>query len=59
VLPDQENQVEQAIAEDVGRIINTAVNFGVDEITAHTVIDALSASWQDLATAQFEMWDGH
>ena len=58
VRPDQQNEVALAIAEDVSQIINTAVGFGSAEITAHTVIDVLSSSWQTLATAQFQMWDG-
>lgn len=58
VRPDQQDQVALAIAEDVSQIINAAVGLGSAEITAHTVIDALSSSWQNLATAQFQMWDG-
>lgn len=58
VLPDQLDQVGLAIAQDVSHIMHIAVGFGGEEITAHTVIDALSSSWQNLATAQFQMWDG-
>jgi nucleotide-binding universal stress UspA family protein len=59
VLPEQHDQVGLAVAQDVSQIMNAAAGFGGEQITAHTVIDALSSSWQDLATAQFQMWDGH
>lgn len=59
VLPEQGQQVGPAITQDVGQIASVAVGLGGEEVTAHSVIDALSSSWQELATADFEMWDGH
>ncbi|HET7418461.1 MAG TPA: hypothetical protein VFJ61_12635 [Solirubrobacterales bacterium] len=49
-------ELEDDLASDIAAVIETARQRSDDEITAHSVVDALSDRWVDLRTAGQNIW---
>ncbi|MGH8961920.1 MAG: hypothetical protein ACRDWT_12155 [Jatrophihabitantaceae bacterium] len=60
VRPDVSgDELAASIREDVRTIVRRAASEAVEgEISAHGIVNATSASWDELATAQWQLWDG-
>jgi hypothetical protein len=60
VGPEEAAELPEILAEDAATIIrNAAERADEGEISAHSVVDGLSASWEDLRSARFRIWDRH
>jgi hypothetical protein len=60
VRPDiSRDELAASIRKDVQTIVRRAASEATQgEISSHGIVNATSASWDELATAQWQLWDG-
>ncbi len=60
VTPEEADDLPDIVAVDVVRVIAQSVEIsGEREISAHSIVDGLSASWEQLESSHFRVWDRH
>jgi hypothetical protein len=58
VTPEEARDLPAIVAEDVIRVVAQSAEISSDrEISAHSIIDGLSASWDQLESGRFRVWD--
>ncbi|HKA67095.1 MAG TPA: hypothetical protein VKG03_04230 [Solirubrobacterales bacterium] len=57
---EEADDLPDIVAVDVVRVIAQSVEIsGEREISAHSIVDGLSASWEQLESSHFRVWDRH